>query len=75
MSGDIDLAMIRLVASRTLRLVARDFFDSVDLSVRDQSWVDRDSYDAGLVTAAKYLLAQADRLEAAELPDVGSGQS
>lgn len=62
--NEISQQMIQLIAARTLRLVARNFFDEVDLSLRDQSWVDRDSYDAGLVSAARYLLTQADRLEA-----------
>ena len=61
--SDINETQVRLVASRTLRMVARNFFDHLDLSPRDEEWVDRDSFDLGLIAAAKYLLAQVDVLE------------
>ncbi len=54
--------------AQALRDIARAMFDDQDLDmiVRDSSWVCADSYDTGLVTAAKYLLHRADRIEAGE---------
>lgn len=60
---------IRTVAACTLRQAARAMFDTIDLDLREEPWVDTDSYDAGLIASAKYLLARADRLEAGELED------
>lgn len=56
----------RAFAARTLRDAARAMFEDLDLAPRHQEWVDVDSYDAGLVTGAKYLLQRADRIEAGE---------
>lgn len=57
--------MIRQIAITTIREVARQMFekDGVSLELRTQSWVDTDSYDAGIVDAAKYLLRVADDME------------
>lgn len=54
-----------IVASSALRTAARCLFDDddLDLSVRSDAWVDTDSYDAGLLAAAKYLLRTADQIE------------
>ena len=60
---------IRTVAACTLRQAARSMFDDVDLDLRDAPWVDTDSYDAGLIASAKFLLARADRLESGELEE------
>lgn len=56
----------RAFAVRHLRAAARALFEDVDLDLRDEEWVDSDSYDAGLVAAAKYLLQRADAIQANE---------
>ena len=53
----------RHVAAGYLRDAARDYFDHVDLDQRAAVWVDTDSYDAGLLAGARYLLSRADQLE------------
>lgn len=54
-----------IIASSVLRTAARYLFDDddLDLSTRDDTWVHCDSYDAGLLAAAKYLLRTADQIE------------
>lgn len=56
----------RVFAAEILRSSVRGMFEDIDLSAREQEWVDRDSFDAGLVSGAKYLLAIADKIEAGE---------
>lgn len=58
----------RRFAAKHLRLAARLMFEDenlggVALDLRDQEWVDVDSFDAGLVAAAKWLLYIADGLQ------------
>jgi hypothetical protein len=57
---------IRLISCQALRSAARAMFDDsgVELDLRSEPWVDQDSYDAGLVTGAKFLLKLADQIEA-----------
>lgn len=69
--GDIDNPVERLHAIKHLRGVARAMFEDVELGglaldIRENEWVDQDSFDAGLVAAAKYILLRADRLEEGE---------
>lgn len=54
-----------IVVSSALRTAARCLFDDddLDLSTRRDPWVHTDSYDAGLLAAAKYLLHTADCIE------------
>lgn len=60
----IDNPVERIFAIRHLRAAARALFDDVDLDLRGEEWVDGDSYDAGLVAAATYLLRRADGIQA-----------
>lgn len=58
----------RRLAVKHLRLAARLMFEDerlggIALGLRDQDWVDSDSFDAGLVAAARFLLVLADGLE------------
>lgn len=62
----IDNPVERKFAIRHLRAAARALFDDVDLDAREEEWVDTDSYDAGLVAAATYLLRRADEIDANE---------
>ncbi len=59
--------LTNLLFARAIRTACRSLFDDVELSSRDSEWVHRDSFDAGLVAAAKCLLARADQLERGEL--------
>lgn len=61
--------VIKAISACALRLAARSMFDEIppaDLDIREEPWIHKDSYDAGLLTAAKYLLSRADLLEASE---------
>ncbi len=59
-------SVIRIISACALRQAAKSMFDELppeEIAVRDEPWIDQDSYDAGLLTAAKYLLSRADMLE------------
>jgi hypothetical protein len=59
--------------ARALRCAVSVMFDreGVDLAARESEWVDQDSFDAGMLAAAHFLLRRADRYEFGELePDV-----
>lgn len=68
MTDSIDNPVERIHAIKHLRLAARLMFENeslggIALDLREQEWIDVDSFDAGLVAGAKFLLAVADRLE------------
>lgn len=59
--------LTNVLFARAIRQACRSLFDDVDLSTRTHEWVDRDSFDAGLVAAAHFLLQRADRFDTGEL--------